>query len=79
MFCDICEYTESFLNQLKRHKQIKHDGVRFPRKFKATSNSDLNAHVRIVHNGQRFPCDQCDCQARSRLKLSDHVSRNMIK
>ena len=49
---------------LKRHVEIKHEGVRYPCfacEYVATRASNLKVYEESKHEGVRYPCSQCEC------------------
>ena len=60
---------------LKKHKDSKHKGIRYPCDqcdFSATTLSNLKAHKNAKHLGIRFPCDKCEYSANQRQSLKRH-------
>jgi len=60
--CDSCNHIFASKKTLKRHKEAKHEGIRYPCdqcEYSATQMSHLNKHKEAKHEGIRYPCDQC--------------------
>lgn len=73
--CDQCEYSAHKLGNLKQHKAIQHEGVRYPCdqcKFAATSKVTLKKHKFNKHLGVRHPCDKCEFTSKSAAALKVH-------
>ena len=59
--CDECEYVATRTNDLKRHVESKHKGVRYPCpecEYAATTASHLKKHMKKKHEELRYPCSQ---------------------
>ena len=45
--CDSCDYTTAWVNDLRRHKEFKHEGIRYPCDqcdYAATTADNLKWH-----------------------------------
>ena len=59
--CDECKYVATRTNDLKRHVESKHKGVRYPCpecEYAATTASHLKKHMKKKHEELRYPCSQ---------------------
>ena len=73
--CDLCDYFCASKQTLKRHKEVKHEGIRYPCdqcEYSTTRMSDLKKHKEAKHEGIRYPCDQCKYAAKEMSKLKRH-------
>ena len=64
--CDLCDYFCASKQALKKHREAKHEGIRYPCdqcKYIATQISNLEVHKEAKHEGIRYPCDQCEFTA----------------
>ena len=58
--CDLCDHKCASKNTLRRHKEAKHEGIRYPCdqcKYSATQLINLKKHREAKHDGFRYPCD----------------------
>ena len=64
--CDQCDYIATQKSNLLRHKESKHEGVKFPCDqcdYKATEKGSLLKHIKSIHEGVKIHCEQCDYKA----------------
>ena len=64
--CDQCEFTTKKSSALKKHKEARHKGIRYPcpqYDYAATTIRNLTLHKKSKHEGIRCPCDQCEYTA----------------
>ena len=74
--CDQCDYTSAKSWNLKKHKESKHDRIRYPCDlcdYAATQRSSLKEHKEYKHQVASYPCDQCAYIARGKRHLKRHV------
>ena len=78
--CETCEVTYYTLHGLIRHRQSKHEGIRYyciNCDYATTQQSTLNTHQRSMHDGIKHYCDQCDFKTGHPGNLKKHqVSRH---
>ena len=80
--CDECEYLTPRPFDLRKHKEIKHIGIRYPCnkcEFYASTRGNLKVHIESMHDCIRYPCDQCDYIAAKSQTLKDHKKRKHTK
>merc|ERR1711915_76174 len=73
--CELCAYKCSFPSELKQHKRVKHEGVRYQCdvcEHASTTVTDLARHKEAVHGGVVLPCEFCDFKTCSRQTLQKH-------
>ena len=73
--CDECDYVAAKHSYLKRHKESKHEGVRYQCEqcdVSTTTKGDLSRHRRSKHEGIKYPCDQCAYSATTSSDLKQH-------
>ena len=73
--CKLCDYIYASKNTLKRHKEAKHEGIRYPCdqcEFSATRMGYLKEHKEAKHEGIRYPCDQCEYRSTEMGALKRH-------
>ena len=74
--CDQCPFQTAKLVYLRRHKGIKHAGLRYQcvqcTSF-FTEKRKLGNHMKFKHEGFRYECDQCNCTYTEKRKLVNHV------
>ena len=74
--CDQCDFKCMTNPELRRHTQIKHEGLRF--------NCDqcdsvhqyeqgLSNHKRSIHEGVRYSCPECDSKFSRPRTLRNHI------
>jgi hypothetical protein len=76
--CDLCDKDYRQQGDLYKHKQSKHEGVRYgcdQCDHKATQQSSLTTHKQSQHEGVRYGCDQCDYKATTQNHLTGHKRR----
>ena len=61
--CDQCNYQATQKNNLIRHGQSKHDGVKY----------SCSTHTKSKHMGVKYPCDQYSYEASQKGHLSRHT------
>ena len=57
--CDQCDFAASQLGNLKQHKKVKHERIRYPCdqcEYAATQLSVLKKHKESKHKRVRYPC-----------------------
>ena len=57
-----CEYAATMANNLQKHVESKHEGVRyscFQCEYAATTANSLHKHVERKHEGVIYSCLQC--------------------
>ena len=65
---------------MKRHKEITHEGVRYPCdlcEYVAGTLFDLKQHKEIRHGGIRYLCDQCEYSASTIAQFKQHTKFSM--
>ena len=80
--CDECEYVTPRPYDLKRHKEIKHVGIRYPCnkcEFNASTRGNLKVHIESMHDCIRHPCDKCDYIAAKSTNLKAHKKRKHVQ
>ena len=73
--CDRCDFKTQRKDHLKRHKQSKHERVRYncdQCHYKATQAGHLKKHKLSKHEGVRYSCDKCDYKATRHDNLKQH-------
>ena len=71
--CDQSEDETKNPYVLSRHKQFKHEGVRYPCdecEYTASTMSSLKLHIKSKHEGVRYPCPECDYTATHPAQLN---------
>jgi len=74
--CDKCSYSSAQAGHLRRHKNAKHEGIRYQCNLCETSFSSkdtLARHVGNKHKGSMFPCPQCKYETPRMSVLRDHI------
>ena len=74
-FCNQCDYSSSYIKNVKRHTEIAHEGIGYPCElcdFSATRPSQLRTHKRSKHEEFRYSCDQCAYSASCLPYLKRH-------
>ena len=74
--CDQCEYNPRDRGNLKKHKQMVHEGLRYPCQFceyKSKSKQCLVDHISSIHEGIKCQCAQCGKQFTRRITLYLHI------
>ena len=74
--CDQCKLTFKNPSSLKKHKESKHDKIRYPCDlcdYAATQRSSLKEHKEYKHQVASYPCNQCEYIARGKRHLKRHV------
>lgn len=74
--CDLCDYEATRPDNLRIHKQSRHEGVRFSCEEcgKEFSNpSGLSLHKRTKHEGRTYDCETCGMQYAGRGALKRHI------
>ena len=64
--CQKCGSSFANVQNLSRHKRIKHENVRFKCDqcdYEATRREHLKTHSEGKHGGVKYLCDQCEYQA----------------
>ena len=64
--CQKCGSSFANVQNLSRHKRIKHENVRFKCDqcdYEATRREHLKTHSEGKHGGVKYSCDQCEYQA----------------
>ncbi|XP_023321216.1 zinc finger protein ZFAT [Eurytemora carolleeae] len=75
--CELCPYIGKSKSGLQRHKQVKHDGIRFPCdqcNHLARDKVHLKTHKEAVHLGIKYPCEQCEFSASTKTNLKEHIA-----
>ena len=74
----MCDYISTRTNDLKRHKEIKHIGIRYQCdkcELSASTPANLKVHIESKHENIIYPCDQCDYIATLPGSLKVHIGR----
>ena len=61
--CDQCEFKSRQKSHLIRHKESKHEGIKYHCNqcdLKFTQKDGLNRHVKTIHEGVRYQCNRCE-------------------
>ena len=82
--CDHCDVVAASRDQLKRHKQSKHEDRHYPCvkcSYTATKLDALAGHISRCHFSSRYQCDQCDFATgfSSRLKMHAKNEHGTVK
>ena len=57
---------------LKRHKRVVHEGIKYKCEQCDKFISNLNQHKLSVHLGIKYKCDQCNYKATQKINLKLH-------
>ena len=63
------------MGDLKKHKEAKHEGIRYPCdqcEYSASQKGQLKSHKEAKHLGIRYPCDQCEYTTAYAVELRKH-------
>jgi len=74
--CQQCDYQPTRKDNLVRHVQSKHEGLKYPCQqcdYQATQIGHLQLHIKSKHEGIKYPCQQCDYQATQIGNLQRHI------
>jgi DNA-directed RNA polymerase subunit RPC12/RpoP len=80
--CDKCSYSSTQAGHLRRHKNAKHEGIRYQCSLceKSFSIKDgLTRHVENIHKGTTIPCPQCEYETPRMAVLRDHIKIKHLK
>lgn len=81
LFCDQCDYRTARSVELRRHIQVKHEGMRFICEVcgvETTTQSHLNFHVKQRHTPElivNVPCDICGKVFKFAKNLTGHMRK----
>jgi len=73
--CAKCDYQLNSKSSLKRHDEMKHQGIRYPCDkcdFKASTKDNLKRHILGKHEGATFSCNDCEFKATQKGNLRRH-------
>jgi DNA-directed RNA polymerase subunit RPC12/RpoP len=73
--CNICEKEYKYPGDLTRHKENKHEGLRFACdecSYRGTKKQNVTNHKQVQHEGVRYGCDECDYKATAKGSLIKH-------
>ena len=75
--CEKCFFTTSYSWQLKRHEEVKHEGIRYGCEqcsYKATRRDHLKNHVLSQHDKiLSYECDNCKQKFCDNRSLKNHI------
>ena len=74
--CSQCDYYSARKIYLKRHIQVKHEGMKYDCKKcdnQYATIEKLKHHVKSVHEGLKFTCNECNFQFTRRDSLTYHT------
>ena len=74
--CDQCDVFVKNEQNLKRHIQNKHEGIKYSCDqcdYKATQSTDIKRHKQYKHEGIKIACEECEYQATTTGSLKLHV------
>ena len=74
--CDQCEYQAKSQNNLLKHVEAVHDGVKYlcdQCDHKSTQRVNLQRHIQSVHEGIKHPCIHCFSQFSDKGTLKKHI------
>ena len=74
--CPKCGAVFSNRQNMWRHIQSKHVGVKYPCNqcdYQATIQGNLQTHIQSKHEGIKYPCNHCDYQATTQSSLQQHI------
>ena len=74
--CDQCNNGYSRLDCLRRHRQVRHEGVRYSCNqcdFQTKSQDRLKKHRKAKHEGASYNCNQCDLQTTHQNNVRSHI------
>ena len=76
MKCDQCplQTTTQGNNYLKRHKEIKHDGLKYQCDQCSncyTEKRKLDRRMKSIHEGVTYRCEYCDHEAKTELPIKN--------
>jgi len=80
--CSKCEFLTSTKAHLKRHDEMKHQGIKYPCEgcdFKASTKDNLKRHSQSKHEGAIFYCNECEFKASVKANLRRHKLRMHIE
>ena len=78
--CDKCPYSSAQAGHLKRHRNAKHEGIRYQCNLCEKSFSIKNVlsrHVESIHKGTTIPCPQCEYETPRMAVLRNHIKGRM--
>ena len=73
---EICDYQATQEQNLKQHKEIKHEGVRYlcdKCDYKGITESHLKVHKESKQQGVCYSCDDCQFKAATPESLRVHI------
>eukprot|EP00092_Neocalanus_flemingeri_P041377 GFUD01045053.1.p1 GENE.GFUD01045053.1~~GFUD01045053.1.p1 ORF type:complete len:266 (+),score=42.95 GFUD01045053.1:32-829(+) len=76
--CTQCDYKSNSRTTMKRHDEMKHQGIRYPCDecdFKASTKDNLKRHNLAKHEGATFSCDECEFKANQKGNIRRHKLR----
>jgi len=76
--CDQCDFRCRKTCDMKRHKERKHEGIRYPCdqcSHVATELRHLKRHKLSIHEGVRYACNQCNYTATQPSHLRNHKKK----
>jgi len=74
-WCSKCEFQTVTKSNLKRHDEMRHQGIKYACDgcdYKASSKDNLKRHSMSKHEGAVFDCDQCDFKTSIKGSLRRH-------
>ena len=74
--CNQCDKIYSNKQNLIRHKESFHLGVKYPCdqcELQFTQQGHLRTHIQSKHEGVKYNCDQCDQQFTTKISLFTHI------
>lgn len=80
--CDKCPYSSAQAGHLKRHRNAKHEGIRYQCNLCEKSFSIKNVlsrHVESIHKGTTIPCPQCEYETPRMAVLRNHIKIKHLK
>ena len=75
LLCDKCEYKASRQDNLRRHTQAVHNGIKYFCELcecHAITEGDFKKHKESIHKGVKYSCDQCEHQKTQKKRLKKH-------
>jgi len=80
--CDVCNQGFKSNHRLNKHKEIKHDGVRYECDkcdFQAATRNYLKHHKNFIHEGISYNCEFCEIQFTAPWTMKKHIERKHTK
>eukprot|EP00092_Neocalanus_flemingeri_P039318 GFUD01042807.1.p1 GENE.GFUD01042807.1~~GFUD01042807.1.p1 ORF type:complete len:288 (+),score=62.85 GFUD01042807.1:44-907(+) len=74
-WCNKCDFQSGSKNNLKRHDEMKHQGIKYPCdgcEYKASSKDNLKRHSQNKHEGVTFDCNECDFNSSTKGSIRRH-------